>query len=270
MLTRTRWQQGLAAILLVTAVHAAGGQAAGEQNPPAPPAATPYERQQGDTVWKLHEVGFTYTSGIAIFSCSAMRDRVMTIMRAIGARDDVEVRADGCSTSEIPVNDPFATNASIYNPIDPGNQWRTARGGSANPYNDRRQIAHVRIRAMWPTPMTDEIIEEIKRDQSRRELISRATGNPAARMNDPVVFSTQRQRVTLSEKTIGLDPAECELLEQMSAGVFRKLDVDIVSRRMNCDRKSISRIAPEITVETNLPVIYGTTTLPVIEEEGEE
>jgi hypothetical protein len=107
----------------------------------------------------------------------------------------------------------------------------------------------VRAWAMMPTEVTADVAAELERDKSRRELVSHVTGNPLPRFNDPVMFAAQRQAVTLSRKTIGLEPAECELLDQMSSNVFPGLGIDVVSRNLACDPRGAARIPPEIVVE---------------------
>lgn len=233
----------------------------------APSEATPTPPGAGlaavDAVYKLHQVGFQYRSTVAVYSCGALKDRVASVLRAMGARDDVQVRVDDCfSSMMIPdsVSNPYPPDAT-----DPfGTRQRRLTGTK----DERQQVAHVRISVMWPTEVTPQILDEMKRDASRRDLISRVTGNPAARLNDPVVFPAARQQITLSRKTIGLDPVECELLDQMS-GMFRKLDVRVVSRSVMCDRDGRSRIPPQMTVETLAPLAIGAVQLPSMGDEEE-
>jgi len=216
-------------------------------------------------VWKVKEVDFSYRSSVAIYSCKALHDRVATIVRAIGARDDVEVTVSGCDTF---VSTPIPTSQ------DSGSVWGTHSDDPFNrrtddPFNrrtesllnrstDRGQIANIRIRLLMPTEVTPEVIQELDRDKSRRELVSRVTGDPSAKLNVPVAFPAQWQSVTLSHSTIGLDPEECELLEQMSTSVLRPLGVRVVRRGHSCDRSRVSRIPPQLTVE----VLVGVSSAP--------
>jgi hypothetical protein len=73
-------------------------------------------------------------------------------------------------------------------------------------------------------------------------------------MDTPVVFHATRQQVTLSHRTIKLQPEDCELLEQMSRSIFRELGVRTVGSSPNCDRREIAHMAPQMTVEALLPV----------------
>lgn len=205
-------------------------------------------------VWKAREVDFFYRSSVAIFTCSALQDRVMVILRGVGARDDVQVRVDDCGNSIVPPDIPSNT----WDTGNTSNTWQTPSSRYGTQPTSRQQVSHVRVRLMWPTEVTPEILGELDRDKSRRELVSRVTGNPAAKLDDPVAFKARRQAITLSHKTIGLDPVECELLQQMSTSVFRDLGVRVVRRGSYCNRNSISRIAPQMTVESLIGIPFGT------------
>jgi len=206
------------------------------------------EKEPIVAVWKERKLSFSYNSSTAIYSCNAMAGRIASILRAVGARDDVQVRVNDCSNT-ITAPDP-AMNGRGAITLEPlPDRMRVQDTG-------RRQLVTAYVRLMMPIEVTPEVLAELKRDKSRRELVSRATGNPAARFNDPILFSAQRQLVTLSRKTIGIEPEECELLDQMLTSVFRKLDVRVISRDVTCSADS--RIPPQLVVETLLPTPYDT------------
>jgi len=119
---------------------------------------------------------------------------------------------------------------------------------------DRWQTSNIRIEVMFPVEATPEVLAEIDKDKSRRELISRVTGNPLAAMNDPVIFPVQRREVTLSRATIRLGPEDCELLEQMIPTVFRTLNVKVTGRQVTCDSHRRSAFSPKVVAETLWPV----------------
>jgi hypothetical protein len=129
------------------------------------------------------------------------------------------------------------------------NTWQTPTDRFRNQGTRREQLTNVRVRLMMPVEVTPQVLTEMERDKSRRELVSRVTGNPAAMLDEPIVFWAQRQPVTLSRDSIGLEPAECELLDQMSTSVFPQLDVRVVRRGSSCNRNHVSRISPQLTVE---------------------
>ena len=251
--------------------HAAGRAAAflslillGTSLPAAAEAPKEAPAERKVAVWKVAEVGFSYRSSVAVYTCEALRDRVSSILRAIGARDDIDVKVSSCDSFEVP---------SIMPSQESRNGWRTPSDGFLDQRADQRaeraQLASVRVRLMMPTEVTPEILAEIDRDKSRRELISRVTGNSAATLNDPVVFPAQKQTVTLSRRTLGLEPEECELLDQISGSVFRQLKVRIVRRSFNCDRDRVSSFPPELTVESFMGVPFGSSAVPHLPEQGE-
>ncbi len=214
-------------------------------------------------VLKAHEVGFSYRSTSVLLPCYELENRVAVILRSIGARDDVKVSATSCESfvmgNDIVYgrDDGFGRDryghADPFNRADPFDRRRDRFRGARN--MQREQNSYVRVWLMAPVPVTPQVLAEMDKDKSRRELISRVTGNPMAAMNDPIVFAAQRQAVTLSRKTLKLEPEDCELLEQMSRSVFRELDVRVMRGALSCGNGR-TMIAPQVTVEALLPVGY--------------
>lgn len=217
-------------------------------------------QQATESVWKIREASFLYSSSVAIYSCGALQGRVATIMRAVGARDDVAVTVTDCDNVIIPDSSPGTSTG--WGRTDASGGWGMQTGSSANRGNNRgnnrEQQSHVRVRALMPVPVTPQVLAELDKDKSRRELVSRVTGNPAAMYDDPVAFPAQRQQVTLSRRSIGLEAAECELLDQMSTSIFRKLDIRVVRRNFSCDRDGGSHLPPQLTVEALMWAAPGT------------
>ena len=88
---------------------------------------------------------------------------------------------------------------------------------------------------------------------ARASTVDRRSRFHPAAFNEPIVFAAERQQVTLSHRTIRLEPADCELLDQMMSSVFRELNVRVVRRNFSCDPRQFSRIPPQLTVEALLP-----------------
>src|SRR5688500_369492 len=55
--------------------------------------------EQTAAVLKQHDVDFFYRSAVAPFSCGALERRVMSVLHALGARQDMEVRVSNCTYS---------------------------------------------------------------------------------------------------------------------------------------------------------------------------
>lgn len=199
-------------------------------------------------VWQKHEIVFTYQSFIAVYSCDALEDRVASILYAIGARPDMEIKVTGCSRSAVPLGTPA---------IDRTRQtWETGARTEYLPRTDVQQVSTVHVLLSMPVEITPDVVEEMKADKSRRELISRVTGNPIPRFDDPIPFAAERRVVTISHKTVGIEPIECELLDQLVTSSFRNLDVRVVRRGYSCDRRRVSRIYPTLDAEALVPVRF--------------
>jgi hypothetical protein len=206
-------------------------------------------------VLKTREVNFVYRSTVNLFACDELRNNVAVILRALGARDDVQVRVNDCEIVLIPddTSSPPWDRSLPGTPGNPGNPVNPAdRFGDGS--DERRQFSTVHVQLMFPVEATPEIMKEIDKDKSRRDLISRVTGNAAVALNDPIVFPAERKEVTLSQQSIRLRPEHCELLEQMSQSLFRQLDIKVISKQLSCDRYGRSHFAPKVTVEVLWPV----------------
>jgi hypothetical protein len=201
--------------------------------------------EQVAAVLKTHEVRFVYRSLVNVLACDELRNQVAMILRALGARDDVQVRINDCQIVVIPDD--------IEPPWDRSNR-EYPRDIFRDRDFDQRQTSHVRVQVMFPIEATPQVLAQIEKDKSRRDLISRVTGDPAAALNDPIVFPAERKQLTLTRGTIRLRPEHCELLEQMIPTVFRELGIKVVGRQLGCDRYGRSRLAPKLTVEVLWPV----------------
>ncbi len=258
-------------VLVATASFATSAAVlAQEQNPPEqstqeqgglPPGQVP-------AVLKTREVDFIYRSTTTPLACDQLRNRVANVLRAVGARDDVQVTAHDCDTFIAP--DPRA-RPSQSGPKAGGTFEPYSGGDLTDPMKDRTtermrmtrsdrfdryrsQTTPVHIQVMMPVVATPEVVEEAERDKSRRALISRVTGNQAAAFDDPIFFPAERRTVALSHDTLELEPIDCELLEQMTRTVFRELDLKVTSQSLSCDARS--HMKPRLTVEALLPVGY--------------
>lgn len=257
--TGARLRPVVAWLLLASLVL--GCQASAQEQSAAPERKT--------AVLKLHKFSFSYRSRIAPLSCSDLERRVASVLAALGARGDVEVNAIDCDpVASMQMDEPLDARMTRSDPWQSGtdrwggptdrwdtttDRWPTPSDRLRGGYARREQSTHVRVSAMLPIEVTPEVLEEIRKDKTRRELVSRVTGNPAAALNDPILFPAQLQQVTLSNRTLKLEPKECELLEQMATGVFRQLHMRVV-RGASCDRNQIAHNPPQAVVETLMPI----------------
>jgi hypothetical protein len=260
------------ALLTAGALAVSGAALAQEQEQPPQEQAEPEPEQlvprqdqglpagQVPAVLKTRDANFVYRSSSRLFSCDELRQRVALILRALGARQDVDVRANECEGFIDPVHATNPNRMDPQNSMDPWNRSSTSpldRARSSRSYlsdNNRSQSTPVRIQLMMPVEVTADILDEVEKDKARRELVSRVTGNANAAMNDAIFFPAERREVELSYDTLDLDSRDCELLEQLAMGVFRKLDIKVTQQSLSCDPRERSHIKPSLTVEALVPV----------------
>jgi len=260
-----------ALVALAIAALAAGAQAAAQEQDPPQQSTTEQGLPPGQfpAVLKSREAQFIYRSSANMLACDELRNHISVILRAVGARDDVQVTARDCDlfiapdsrfpgTSDPTVSGTFDRDGTfdrgtVYDPTR-SSMDRTMPGHLGSSRSYRGQSTPVHIRVMMPVVATPDIMAEVDRDKSRRELISRVTGNPAAAMNDAIFFRAERREVKLSHATIGLESIDCELLEQMVPSVFRDLDLKVTGPPPSCDPNEGSHFVPRLTVEALLPV----------------
>ena len=253
--SRRSIRNGSASLIAVASLAIAGG-AMGEQ--------TPAQQEPVTAVLKMRETDFVYRSQLSYMTCDELRNGVAVILRALGARDDVQVRLSNCFMSAGPDIMVQGGGTNSGGLPQQGSTWNNDWNRSSRQQSpmDRmrnetpQQSTPVHIWAMMPVPADSKVMKEIDKDKSRRELISRVTGNMNVALNDPILFNATRQQVTLSRETIKLGPEHCELLDQMVTHVFRDLDLKTVRRNTSCDPHQRSNIPPSVVVEALLPVGY--------------
>jgi hypothetical protein len=238
--------------------------AMGEQQPATQDSVT--------AVLKMRESDFVYRSQLYFMSCDELRNGVAVILRALGARDDVQVRVTNCNFGGAPeMVVGGGSGSGAYPQSQSGSTWdnnwdRSTRQQSPmdRMRSDTPTISiPVHIWAMMPVPADSKVMKEMDKDKARRELISRVTGNMNVAMNDPILFAAKRQQVELSHDTIKLGPEHCQLLDQMITHVFRDFDLKAVRKNLSCDPHQKSNFPPSAMVEALLPVGY---VLPVAEK----
>lgn len=154
---------------------------------PAGPETEPVQ-----AVWQDSEIDFVYLGRTSFYSCDSIERKIERILREIGAREDVEARAFGCTG------------------------WFTPE-----------RFMSVRIKVAVPVPVVPGQGLEPE-ERSRRELVARVRGESAADGELIAQFPAEWERVTFSRKTRFLEDGDCELLEQLENRVLKKLEIRIV------------------------------------------
>ncbi len=155
-------------------------------------AALAAEGEPVQAVWQESEIDFVYLGRTSFYSCDSIEHKIERILKELGAREDVQARASGCTS------------------------WFTPE-----------RFMNVRIKVALPvaTVPGQGLAPE---ERSRRELVARVRGESPVDVELAAQFGAEWKRVTFSRRSRYLEDGDCELLEQLESRVLRKLDLRIV------------------------------------------
>jgi hypothetical protein len=182
-----------------------------------PPAATGEAPVQA--IWKPQEVEFYFQSFTTFYSCSSLEAKVKRLLIAVGAQKGLKVSTRGCfSSSEI------------------------------------ARMPRVEIELTSPVEVSPEVLAELDKTRSTRELTARVRGDSKQADAQEQQFAAQWQRVSLSRGKLNLEPGDCELVEQLKKKVFPKLAIRIVEDEVQCVPNQLTMTQPRLIVEALMPM----------------
>ncbi len=167
-------------------------------------------------ILKPQEIGFYYQSFTSFYSCDGLETKLKRILKALGANQDVGVEARGC---------------------DAGSGSQIAR----SPY--------VTIRIISPVEATPQALAELEKGRAQRELAAKVRGNRSKLTDAEAQFQGTWKPVSLSRGQLGLEPGDCELIDELRKKVLPKLGVRIVKDDVSCTPNQINRSQPRLEVE---------------------
>ena len=152
-------------------------------------------------VWVEQKIDFTYVGITSCYSCDGLKSKVGLILKEIGARPGFKVTLRACAN---------------------------LRGGV-----ERSPI--VEIVAAMPQAATPEVLAEVARQASIRELAAKAGGKSAPGAEATAEFPARTRRVDFRERPVGpVQAGDCELIETLRDKVFVPLGARIVEDHMHC------------------------------------
>jgi hypothetical protein len=179
----------------------------------APEAALPVM-----AIWHTQQVGLSFHSGNIHYSCEGLRTKIVAVLRAVGAREGVNVDL------------PCLRNA-LTNQI----------------------VTHVTVTS--PLEATEQNLEAATKYSTEAQLVARLNKVDLPTANDLHRFPAERRTVVLGgQGRLKLDGADCDLLAALSQQIFPLLDIQVPRGRMNCPINGASRIRPKIQVKALMPV----------------
>jgi hypothetical protein len=163
-------------------------------------------------IWKNQEFAFYFQSQTTFYSCSSLEAKLERILKVLGVpKPYVKVRAVDC------------------------------QGGPV-------RMPRVVMNITAPVLATPEAIAERDKGNSRLALTARVRGEKV----DPEAlapFPAQWQRVSLSRGAVGLEPGDCELIDELRRKVLPKLAIRIVKDSTHCTPQQLTLGQPQLEVE---------------------
>lgn len=173
------------------------------------PADTPAPHVQA--IWKTQDLNFYFQSFTTFYACRSLEDRVRMLLIELGADKNVKVRAASCFGNEI------------------------------------ARLPHVKINVTAPVEVTPEVLAELEKTRSTRELAARVRGERMTEGTEQ--FAAYWKPVSLSRGSLRLEPGDCELIDQLKRSVLPKLSIRIVKDNMSCTPNQNSLGQPRLEVE---------------------
>ncbi|HEX6259936.1 MAG TPA: hypothetical protein VFZ51_04715 [Woeseiaceae bacterium] len=163
------------------------------------------------SMWKPQRIEVPYHAFTTAYDCRALEDKVEHILQTLGAHENTRVRATGCEFDRV--------SRTIF----------------------------LRITTAAPVEATAEYKEELAKDKSRQELITRLGGKNQMNMEE---FPGVWKRVELSrDRKLDLEPGDCELMETLRDRVFPKMSIKVVQDEVRCTPNQLSMSTPLLTVQ---------------------
>jgi len=168
-------------------------------------------------IWKVQRVAFNYRSTNIFYSCDGLRHKIVNIVKALGARDNVSV------------------------------DLRCRPGGLTN---DAVSL----ITLVTPVEATPENVTAATTYSAETQLAARLNRVRLPTANDIERFAAEWRTVELNRNhRLNLDSGDCELLRELIDQVLPHLRARVTKQRLNCAHGGGSRMRPVLHVAALMP-----------------
>jgi hypothetical protein len=163
-------------------------------------------------IWHVQSVPLNLHTLHTYYSCESLREKITKVLTALGAREDVYVDM-GCDETT------FTNRASAE------------------------------ITLATPIEATPENVAAATTYSSERQLVARVKGEQLPTANDLQRFDAEWRSVALhKQRKLGIDPADCDLLQALASQVFPRLGIRMEARKYTCPDHTFTRALPQIRV----------------------
>ena len=179
-------------------------------------AQSPADATVVEAVWKPQRMNFVYHGYSTLYTCSGLQHKLQKILKTVGARGRVELRAYSC--------------------------------------DDQLSVARFQIALTSPVEATPENVEQLTSYDAQDELVARVRGERLASAEDLPRFPAVWKTISFARsREMKLAPGDCELVLQLRRHILPRMSVQIVNDQVRCSQfGNISK--PQLTVSALVPV----------------
>jgi hypothetical protein len=164
--------------------------------------------------WYQSHTGFT-----TYYSCDGLRDKVRSLLRQLGVRDDLKVSSAGCSSST---------------GID--------------------QFPRLRIKVASAVEATPERLAALEERREQIELIAKVNEKRPDYDRQSLQFAARKRIVEFRDRRgSAIEQGDCEFMETFADDVLPKIGARVVEREIRCTPHQVSMNSIRLVVEVLEP-----------------
>ncbi|MBM0103878.1 hypothetical protein JM946_03950 [Steroidobacter sp. S1-65] len=157
-------------------------------------------------IWKAQQLSFEYRGDSTVYSCRGLQDKLVMILRTVGAREDVQLHGFVC--------------------------------------DEQLSIARFQVSMKSPVIASEENVREATEHDFKDELVARASGEKLASAADLERFPAVWKTVSFArDRNMRLERGDCELVQQVRQQILPRMSVRIVRDKVRCS-SSVGPVGP--------------------------
>lgn len=181
---RRRWTLALACMLALSL-------------PVTAATANSHSEQIVTAIWKSQQVNFEFRGHSTTYSCRSLQDKLVMILRTVGAREDVRLHSYVC--------------------------------------DEQLGIARFQVSMQSPVVASEENVREATQRDAKDELIARVNGEKLASATDVARFPAVWKTVSFArDRQMRLERGDCELVQQLRRQILPHMSVRVVKDNVHC------------------------------------
>jgi hypothetical protein len=164
--------------------------------------------------WYQSHTGFT-----TYYSCDGLRDKVRSLLRQLGVRDDLKVSSAGCSSS-----------------------------------TGIEQFPRMRIKVASAVEATPERLAALEERREQIELIAKVNEKRPDYDRQSLQFAARKRIVEFRDRRgSAIEQGDCEFMETFADDVLPKIGARVVEREIRCTPHQVSMNSIRLVVEVLEP-----------------